>query len=285
MTHRIKTLLVVSGLLMGIGLTILLLSLIALYIVQIFYAPIYPEIMNYTSMINEVYTSLHSPNAENILRIYKEVYELGDILDVIVKSYSELVEFEPSIEDAVKKYREIYPNLVAVEKYMDWLYNTTHSNWYAETLDVLQMLSSYENVSGIGSIIRVLNPSKLLEVMKALKEASTVAKKALQFIKSLPLSEIEKYVKEFKKFIKILPPDKLEAYVKSLKLLLQQYPPEELENYLQQARLSSEKALTMITNVEKYPPEKLLTYIYACLAFSIILMISGLIIVLKMRGK
>ena len=58
-------------------------------------------------MINEVYVGLHSSNAENILRIYKEVYELRDILDVIVKNYSELVELEPSIEDAVKNYEEI----------------------------------------------------------------------------------------------------------------------------------------------------------------------------------
>jgi len=149
----------------------------------------------------------------------------------------------------------------------------------------LQKLSNYENVSGIGSIIRVLNPSKLLEVMKVLKEASTVAKEALQFIKSLPPNEVGKCVEEFKEFTEILSPNKLEAYVKSLKLLLQQYPSEGLEKYLQEARSSSEKALTIITNIEKHPPEKLLTYIYACLASSIILMFSGLIIMLKMRSK
>ena len=88
-----------------------------------------------------------------------------------------------------------FPNLIAVEKYKDWLYNTTHSSWYVRTLNVLQMPSGYENVSGIGSIIRVLNPSKLLEVMKILKEASTVAKESIYYI--LTTNRVEEYVEEF----------------------------------------------------------------------------------------
>ncbi len=119
MTYRIKKQLIMSGFLMGVGLTILPLSLIALYVIQAFYVPIYLETMNYTLMINEVYLSLHSLGIENTLRIYKEIYELRDLLDVTVKSHSEIVKLEPNIEDAVKKYEEIYPNLIAIEEYMN----------------------------------------------------------------------------------------------------------------------------------------------------------------------
>ena len=280
-----------GGFLLGVGLMILLVSSISAQVINNVYAQAYKEFLSYKDTFIELYDLTHSPLIDDLIESYRELANLISYLDQVTGTYRELVSLEPQFEELANYYEEVYPLATSIKNLADILYTITHSKEYNDMLQILKKLVEYINNPIVGSIIGPLIAPLvsyieiLIQLVEYSRELSTKAKELTSIIEKLPPYRVRSYINQFKSLTQALPPEKAEVYVTQTKQLLNMLPPDKLSKYLLQARTGSERALDIISTLEKYPPQTVLNYTLIGVIIGIVLMVVGIMLILSTGKK
>jgi type II secretory pathway pseudopilin PulG len=189
----------VSGLLIGIGVSLIIAGVIA---------SLYAKKLQ--SSINEAEVARYSEALREYEEMIREIKESG-----LVDAYRNLSGQLPLLEQALSNYNDIYVEAMRNRDLVLRVYELTHSETFNETLEQIRVMAKDNN-----SIVGVLIGPLLEALADYMVEAQKVSAEAVSLVT----------------LIERLPPDKLAAYIEAFKRLEEEMPPDRLGEALDNAQ-------------------------------------------------
>ncbi len=211
----------VAGTLLGAGIVLLLLALILYhYSASLTISNWNKTIANYTELLSRAEKIINEINKENI-----------------TKSYAELVNTLPSLEQALKDYRTIYNEAIRHKEILVQAYEMTHSKDYNDTIKQLEKLAKKNN-----TLISLLLGPALQRLANYMKQAQPLTAEALKILKAIeenPPQRVKQYLDLAEKIIETMPPTKLNKTLAEAEQLITKA--KQVLNNTQQTRINNLK--------------------------------------------
>jgi len=313
----------IGGLLVGAGLTLLLLSASGVYIVQ-GYGSIYAQVISSKTMVLQLGSLMNSTLIDDLLDSYDAIVNMTGDLDSLVTGYEELADLLPQIEPLISTYQDLaalvpeldnmsqayadlYPQILQLEGNVSDFYDFTHSADYNATLADLGALATLL----ANPIVQPIAGDYIPKVQTAeanMKQAQVMTSLAMNIIGAIdlfPPEELQGYLNQLKAAIQAFPPDTASDYFSRLSQLVETYPPSTLSSYLSQvedlatqvpsatlrtymsqARSAVTNALQMYRVVEQYAPDTFQSYFVIGMGLGGVLALGGVaLIVMASRAS
>jgi len=308
-----------GGFLVGVGVTLLAFSLIALYLVLSVYVPLYDYAVKYKPYLLEARRLLASPEAGRLVSAYARIVSEVDpdslealaqeALDIVryVENIAEnpllggnLSEYIAELSRFSSMYNSSYSKLEQLRKVLDEVGAWVESSDFNVTLETLALLSSEDGQSVVGVYFE--DVERAYAYLKSFRDFYFSVRDSLsEFYAPEPsevsellgklesLSSLEADIQQKKEFL-----DKLAAFLSSkdfesmvdtYRELRNTFPPAKLQEMLLEAQLALDKAIEVVNVMESFPPSYVLNIIYATIAFEIIISVVGLYLCLRSRDR
>lgn len=312
-----------GGFLIGVGATLLAFSLVALFLVQSIYVPIYSYVEKYKPYLLEARKMLASPEAENLVSTYVQLVRAvkPEELESFTREASEIIGYVETVLNSsslsnnassyladlhvyVSGYNSSYSRLELLRLWLNELGAWIDSEDFNETLEALSQLASEKGQGGAISgyteaaekaytYLRELR-NFYFKVRESLSELNAPTPQTVsELLKSLShalelkayLQQNREALEELDRLTRFLSSGDFSRLVEAYKKIRDTIPPEKLQEMLLDAQAALDKAISLANTVEALPPRYVLNVLYVLVAFEILLSAAGVHLCLRNKNN
>lgn len=312
-----------GGFLIGVGATLLAFSLVALFLVQSIYVPIYSYVEKYKPYLLEARKMLASPEAENLVSTYVQLVRAvkPEELESFTREASEIIGYVETVLNSsslsnnassyladlhvyVSGYNSSYSRLELLRLWLNELGAWIDSEDFNETLEALSQLASEKGQGGaISGYIEAAEKAYTylrelrnfyFKVRESLSELNAPTPQTVsELLKSLShalelkayLQQNREALEELDRLTRFLSSEDFSRLVEAYKKIRDTIPPEKLQEMLLDAQAALDKAISLANTVEALPPRYVLNVLYVLVAFEILLSAAGVHLCLRNKNN